>query len=89
MGNQVYLVAQGTVDGNTAEVTVYITDGAMWGDAFDPDDVNLVVWGTGFFMAGGCDALSFELTPNEAMQARGFTDLEYDLVRLTQPVACP
>jgi hypothetical protein len=88
-GNQVFLVAQGTVDGDTADVTVYITDGAMWGDDFNPDDVSLVEWGTGTFVANDCDAMSFTMMPNDAMQAEGFTDLAYDLERLTIPTNCP
>jgi len=88
-GEQVYLVAQGGVHNDHSHVAVYITDGAMWGDDFDPDDVNLTEWGTGEFEASDCDAMTFTLTPNEAMQAEGFTELSYDLERLTQPVACP
>lgn len=88
-GNQVYLVAQGEVNGDTAEVMVLITDGAMWGDGFDPGDVNRVDWGTGTFMASDCDAMTFMLMPNEAMQAEGFTDLMYELERLTIPTNCP
>ncbi len=46
-------------------------------------------WGTGTFIANSCGEMSFMLTPNDDMKAMGFTDLEYDLVRLTVPVACP
>jgi len=88
-GNQAFLVAQGVVDGNTAEVIIFISDGAMWGDHFEPEEVNLDQWGTGTFVARDCDDLTFMLMPNETMQAKGYTDLSYDLVRLTGPEACP
>ncbi len=89
MGNQVYLVASAGVHNDHSHVTVYITDGANWGENFDPNDVNLTEWGAGRFAASDCDTMTFRLTPNEAMQAKGFTELSYDLERLTQPVACP
>ncbi|HLF30984.1 MAG TPA: hypothetical protein VI566_08150 [Xanthomonadales bacterium] len=89
-GDQVWLVGDGPVNGDSAEVTVYITDDALWGDDFDPDDVDLEVWGSGLFVANSCGSISMSLAPNSTYQSRGFTDLEYDLVRVTTPaVDCP
>jgi hypothetical protein len=91
-GEQTWLVAQLTSqDGTTANVTVYMPEGGMWGDAFDPADVNLGnVWGTGTFTFPTCTAGSFSLMPNATMMALGFTNLSYDLVRaLDSGIACP
>lgn len=90
MGNQIFLVAVGPVNGGSAEVDVFITDGGVWGEGFDPDRVNESQWGTGTFTAANCTAIQMELRPNAQFQALGFTDLAYDLVRLTTPlIACP
>lgn len=89
-GEQIFLIAVGTVNGNMVEVDVYITDGGVWGDDFDPDMVNETQWGTGVFTANSCDLIHMELYPNAEYQALGYTDLIYDLVRLTTPIVpCP
>ena len=89
-GGQIYLVGVGTPQGGTVDVDLYITDGGAWGDGFDADDVTTTQWGTGTFRAESCDLLHMSLTPNLAYQTEGYTDLEYDLVRLTTPkIACP
>lgn len=89
-GNQIFLIAVGTPDGDTAEIDVYITDGAMWGDDFDPNDVQETQWGTGVFKSNTCDSVELTLTPNAEYQAQGYTEITLDLVRLTSPViACP
>lgn len=90
MGNQIFLIAVGPASGNSAEVEVFITEGGMWGDNFDPADINETQWGTGTFTASSCDSMHMSLIPNAEFQAEGFTDLEYDLIRLTTPVvSCP
>jgi len=90
MGNQVWLLAVGPVDGDTAEVDVYIYDGATWGDGFNPADVNENSWGSGTITASSCTSAHAMLVPNASAQADGFTDLEYDLVRVTTPaMSCP
>ncbi len=86
MGNQIFLVAVGAVNDDTAEVDVFITEGGMWGDDFDPALVTETQWGTGVFTASGCDDIHMRLTPNAEHQALGYTDLEYDLIRLTTPL---
>jgi hypothetical protein len=92
MGNQVWLTAQSTaIDGTEVTVNVFITNGPMWGDAFDPDDVVLTPWGTGTFTFTSCTAGSVALMPSDDMEAMGFTDLMYGVTRdlLTPLIACP
>jgi hypothetical protein len=89
-GKQIFLVAVGTVDGDTTEVDVFITQGGLWGDEFDPALVNETRWGTGTFTASSCDAMHMTLMPNVEFQDMGYTDQMYDLIRLTTPaVPCP
>jgi cytochrome c553 len=89
-GNQVWLLGVGPVDGNSADVTVYIYDGPSWGAGFNPADANEVEWGNGSFVAHSCGSVSMSLTPNAESLAAGFTDLEYDLIRVTTPaMTCP
>jgi choice-of-anchor B domain-containing protein len=90
VGKQIFLIAVGTVNGDTVEVDVFITDGGLWGDDFDPALVNETQWGTGRFTASSCEAIHMELIPNAIFQGMGFTTLVYDLIRLTTPSApCP
>jgi N-acetylneuraminic acid mutarotase len=90
MGNQIFLVAVGPVSGDTAEVEVFITDGGIWGDDFDPMLINETPWGAGIFVASDCETIHMALMPNAEYQALGYTDLMYDMVRLTTPaIDCP
>ena len=90
IGNQIFLIAVGPVLGGSAEVDVFITDGGTWGEDFDPEQVNESQWGTGTFTSQDCDSIHMALVPNNDSQAIGYTDLEYDLVRLTTPlIGCP
>ena len=90
MGNQIFMIAVGTVNGATAEVEVFITEGGMWGDFFDPMLVLESQWGSGTFTANSCESLHMELRPNTEYQALGYTNLMYDLMRLTVPLLpCP
>lgn len=89
-GNQIFLIAVGPVNGNTAALDVFITDGGMWGDAFNPDLVNETQFGTGTFSASHCGAAHLVVEPNASFAAEGYSSLEYDLVRLAQPAGpCP
>jgi lysophospholipase L1-like esterase len=89
-GKQIFLIAVGTVIGNNANVDVFITQGGVWGDGFDPSQVNESAWGTGTFTASSCDAVSMRLRPNAEFQGTGYSDLEYGLMRLTTPsISCP
>jgi len=91
-GNQIFLIATGFVKNDgTVDVDVYITEGAVWGAGFDPSDVNETQWGTGTFTADHCGRIHMSLMPNAAHQNAGYTNLEYDLVRLAgEPIVpCP
>ena len=90
-GNQIFLIAVGTPDGDTAEIDVYITEGPMWGDDFDPNDTNETQWGTGVFKSNTCDSVELTLTPNAEYQAEGYTEITLDLERLLPPpiIDCP
>ena len=90
-GGQVYLLAQSTaITGTTAEVVVYMTDGTEWGEGFVSGDVERPIWGSGLFMFPTCGGGAFEVDPNEAMMAEGYTKLGYDLTRtLESGIACP
>lgn len=90
LGNQIFLVAVGPVDGNSADVDVFITDGGMWGGEFDPERVSESQWGGGTLTANSCESIHLALMPNAESRSAGYTDLEYDLIRLTTPlIACP
>jgi hypothetical protein len=91
MGNQVWIIGAGEVIGNEVVVAFEITDGAMWGGNFDPDDVTRTEWGSGTFTFSSCGAGHISLTPNMDMQGNGFSDLEYDINRdlLVPGVVCP
>jgi formylglycine-generating enzyme required for sulfatase activity len=91
MGNQIFLVAVSTsVSGDTAEVDVFITEGGLWGADFDPNDVNVPLWGTGTFTASDCGSLHMALMPNTTYKTLGYTDMMFDLIRLTTPlIPCP
>jgi len=93
MGNQTWLLATGPItDGATSvDVEVFITEGRMWGDDYDPTEGSTPQWGTGTFTFPSCTAGSFTLSPNTAYQDLGFTDIGYDLNReiLTPGIACP
>jgi len=89
-GGQIFLIGVGTPDGDTVEVEVFITDGGVWGDDFDPDDIVETAWGTGTFTASSCELISMTLTPNAQYTAQGYAVISYDLVRLTTPaIECP
>jgi hypothetical protein len=89
MGDQIFLVAVGPVTGNTAVVDVFITDGGAWGQGLGESGAEMQ-FGTGIFIANGCDSIDMALNPNEDHEALGFTDLMYDLIPLTtRSMDCP
>jgi len=89
-GHQIFLVAVGAVNGETSEVQVFITTGGLWGDDFDPALVKQNLWGAGTFSSDSCDLIHMELRPNTEYQSLGYTNLAYELVRLTKPLLpCP
>jgi plastocyanin len=89
-GGQIFLIAVGTTVGDTVEVDIFITEGPVWGDDFDPADVVETQWGTGVFTSLGCDLIDMVLTPNTEYASLGYTVLAYQLVRLTtSAIGCP
>jgi len=91
IGNQVWLIGSGVVDGNVVTMNILMPVGARWGDDFNPGDRTETPWGTGTFTFTSCASGHFALVPNQAMQANGFTNLEYDINRelLIPGVECP
>jgi hypothetical protein len=91
MGGQVWLTLEtDTIEGNVANVNIYMPEGAMWGDDFNPADVDRVLWGTGSFEFPTCTSANIVLTPNQAMMDLGFTAQAYPLTRtLESGTSCP
>jgi len=57
---QAWLIGTGTRSANTVQVPVlYITSGPVFGEDFNPDDVNLVPWGELSIRFDSCDAAEF------------------------------
>jgi len=95
MGNQAWLVAQppGALpeSGTEVAVDVFLVTGPMWGDDFDPNDRNVVTWGSGIFDFAGCENASVTLVPGAEAQNLGYTELSYPLTRnlLDSGIECP
>ncbi|MFC1796484.1 hypothetical protein ACFL1V_05245 [Pseudomonadota bacterium] len=91
LGSQAYLLAESTaIDGASAEMVVYMTEGAMWGDDFNSGDVNRPLWGTATFTFPACGEGMVELRANDEMKALGYSDLTTGLTRvLDSGIACP
>jgi len=93
LGGQVYLLAEAgaaSIDGTTATAVVYYTDGAMWGAAFNPADVNRTTWGTGTLTFPTCGEGNVVLTPDADAIALGYTELTTTITRVLDPgIACP
>lgn len=90
MGDPIFLLAVGHVASGAANVTVYIYEGPSWGAGFDPADLVETEWGSGRFTASSCSSLSMTLTPNATYAAQGYTQLSYNLIRLTNSaIPCP
>jgi hypothetical protein len=87
MGNQLWLIGNGLVNGNTFDINLEITDGALWGDAFNPADVNRDDWGTGTFTFDGCHSGTASLVPNQDY-AGAYDVLNVTISRATVPVSC-
>ncbi len=55
-GNQAWFVGVGTIDGKTITVDeVFVPRGTVFGPNFDPDDVELVPWGSMEFTIDSCN----------------------------------
>ncbi len=91
LGSQAYLLAESTaISGTSAEMVVYMTEGAMWGDDFNSGDVQRPLWGTAKFTFPTCGAGTVELMANDEMKALGFSDMTTQLTRLLDSgTSCP
>lgn len=93
-GNQIFLIAVGPAVGlaedNVTTLDVFITEGGMWGDDFNPATVTEDQVGTAVLTAYHCGLIRIAFDPNAEYEALGYSDLEYDFTRLAEPVApCP
>lgn len=87
LGEQMWIIGAGTVNGDVFEIDFEVTDGGIYGSAFDPLLVNHYQWGTGTFTFTSCYAGRAEITPN-ANYSGEFETQTIDLSRLTLPVSC-
>ena len=85
-GNQMWLVGDGPVIGDTAVVPVQVTSGPVYGDAYDPDDVVRQDWGTLTFTFSSCTEGTVERA-----STMGFGTTTVDIDRLTYVIGltCP
>ena len=77
-GNQMWLLGQGPINGDTAVLDMQVTSGAVYGDDFNPDDVLREDWGT----------LTFKFTSESTGtvvrdSTMGFGTDTVDIIRLT------
>jgi hypothetical protein len=86
-GEQMWVVGPGTVNGNGFEIDFELTDGAVYGSAFDPLLVNRYPWGTGIFTFSSCYSGKVEVIPNGDFSAEFETQTIY-VSRLTLPENC-
>ncbi|MEM1412531.1 MAG: spondin domain-containing protein, partial [Pseudomonadota bacterium] len=79
-GDPVWLIGEGPVVGDTAIVDLLQGSGATFGDAFDPNDVSLTLWGQVRIAFTACDAatLSYESV------IEGFGSGSHELSRLSR-----
>ena len=86
-GQQMWIIGVGTVNGNVFELDFEITDGGIYGSAFDPLLVNHYPWGTGTFTFSSCNAGKAVITPNQDYAGQ-FETQTIDISRLTIPEYC-
>ena len=91
MGNQVWLVGSGMVDGNYVRTEMEITRGGTFGVLLNPQDVVRSDWGTLEFIFTSCSAGYVWVNPNAEMLAAGmgFEAFEFEINRLTPSSFCP
>ena len=91
MGNQVWLIGNDVIAGESVTVPVWMTDGGTFGVLFDPQTVNRTEWGTLEFTFSSCWRGHVTVTPNQEMQdaGMGFEPVDFDIERLTPPGECP
>ncbi len=89
-GNQIIMIAVGPINGNSSQLDVFIAEGGMWGDDFDPGTVSEDQVGTAILTAFHCGSIRIAFDPSAEYEALGYSDLEYDFTRLATPLApCP
>ena len=72
------------------DTIVIITMGTMWGDDFDPTNVERDEFGTAQFTFTDCETGSVAIVPNETFVGLGFSDVAYTLERTLEPgIECP
>jgi mono/diheme cytochrome c family protein len=86
-GRQMWVIGSGTTDGNVFQIDFEITEGGIYGTAFDPLLVNHYPWGSGIFTFSSCYAGMAEIIPNENY-ADEFEALTIYISRLTLPESC-
>ena len=90
-GNQVWLLGNATASGNQVITPMQITEGGVFGNAFDKEDIVRIDWGELEFVMEDCGTGHVWVTPNDAMLASGmgFEAFHYEIKRLTPPDVCP
>ncbi len=86
-GQQMWIIGVGTANGNVFEIDFEITDGGIYGSAFDPLLVNHYPWGTGTFTFSSCYAGKAVITPNQDYSGQFETQTIF-ISRLTLPENC-
>lgn len=78
-GNQLWLVGQGPIVGDTAFVEMFVTSGAQFGPGFDTADVVVEHWGQVQLSFADCASAAFSYSAND----QAFGDGRMELTRLT------
>jgi len=86
-GNQVYLIGQGFVDGDTAVLPTQITSGPVYGDDYDPTDVVREDWGTLTFTFTSKDTGT--VLRESTMAGFGTTEVDIERLSYVEGLACP
>ena len=86
-GNQVYLIGQGFVDGDTAVLPTLITSGPVYGDDYDPTDVVREDWGTLTFTFTSKDTGT--VLRESTMAGFGTTEVDIERLSYVEGLACP
>ena len=87
MGQHMWLVGAGTLNGNTVEIEFELTDGGTYGSNFNPLTVNRYEWGTGIFTFSSCYYGKVQIIPNQDY-SDVFEALTIYISRLTYPELC-
>jgi hypothetical protein len=87
MGHQMWVIGAGNLNGNTVEIDFELTDGGIYGSAFDPLTVNRYPWGTGIFTFSSCYVGKVEIIPNQDYSGIFEAQTIY-ISRLTMPEHC-